>query len=146
MPSEHLLCLSNALCTIEPPPTISSHFVCAGQLIPILLRIEMVEYHLAQQSWKGEGALVVSDDSGQQLLVVPIQFLRLGKVQTYAYVQQQVEAAWEQPGHLIHSNGGSALASDTASSGTLTFRRSGMWYYVPHTATRAIRSGSAAGF
>lgn len=101
----------------------------------------MAEYHLAQQSWKAEGALVVSDESGQQLLVVPIQFLRLGRVQKYSYVQQQVEATWREPGHLVRADGTAALADDTAIAGKLTFRRAGMCGIVYHS---AILTSSAA--
>lgn len=93
--------------------------------VPLLLRVEMTEYHLAQQYWRAEGALVIRDDSGQQLLVVPIEFLRQGRVQNYGYVQQQLGAAWAEPGHLSCPDGTPAPLDGTAVAGNLTFRRAG---------------------
>lgn len=89
----------------------------------------MTEYHLAQQYWRAEGALVIRDDSGQQLLVVPIAFLRQGRVQSYGYVQQQLGAAWAEPGHLICPDG-------TAVAGNLTFRRAGTCRTAPQFLTQ----------
>lgn len=85
------------------------------------------KYLLAQESWAQEGALVIVDQSQQQLLVIPLKFMRDGHLRTFAYVYEQIEYCFEQSGHLTTSvtDAGHVLQGDEVRAGRYIFVRSG---------------------
>lgn len=62
---------------------------------------QRVGYPLAAQRWPAEGIAVFSDQSGQQLLVFSIEFLKKGKVDTFAFILQCIKMAFVTGGGHI---------------------------------------------
>lgn len=83
-------------------------------------------YLLAQESWSQDGAVVVMDESQQQLMVIPIRFMREGHVRTFAYVYEQLSFCFEEEGHLIRMSSGEAVThTDEVHPGRYLLVRSG---------------------
>ncbi|CAO1616311.1 unnamed protein product [Sympodiomycopsis kandeliae] len=62
---------------------------------------QRVGYPLAASRWPAEGTAAIFDQSGQQLLVLSIEFLRKGKVDTFAFILQCIEMAFvTEGGHI----------------------------------------------
>jgi hypothetical protein len=81
-------------------------------------------YPLAQEWWFRLGNVTVRDESGQRLLVIPIDFMQGGLVDTYAYIADQVRCAYVEEGDLFDA--GRALnLHETVHAGEVRFRRKG---------------------
>lgn len=84
-----------------------------------------VTYPLSHSYWPSEGALTVYDESGQRLLTFPIRFLRLGLVQNYTYVIEQIQLCFEEAGFLVQPDGNRVPRDGVSLAGTLIYRREG---------------------
>lgn len=87
---------------------------------------QVQRYPLAQVYWDGEGSLRVDDDSGQRLLLLPIRFLRYGRVRRYSFVLQQLKNCYLEPGFLVNSESGETMSGDeSVREGVVIYRHFG---------------------
>lgn len=81
---------------------------------------------LAAASWSDQGVLVVSDASGQQLVVVPIEFMLRGHTGTFAFVYEVLRLCFEEDGVIRYSLEGEEIGEELpVSSGRFWFQRVG---------------------
>lgn len=89
---------------------------------------QRIGYPLAAQRWQGSGSAVVLDESGQQLLVFPVEFLQRGNVDTVAFVLHCVSMAFVvESGSLRSESGSKQSPSDKVKAGRFVFYRESQW-------------------
>lgn len=87
---------------------------------------QRVGYKTSDLRWGDEGLAIVLDRSGQQLLVVPIQFLRQGIVNNFAYILRCIHWAYVVSGGHIRNEQGIALnALDAVTPGRFVYWNDG---------------------
>lgn len=71
---------------------------------------ERITYRLAYQGWSSEGGCILLDESGQQLMIVPVEFARRGHVDNIGYVYQQLDFCYEAASdYVIQDEAGAVL-------------------------------------
>jgi HNH endonuclease len=86
--------------------------------------METQYYTVASQKWEGPLFSVV-DQSGQELLDIPLEFARKGLCNTIAFALSQVNFCYEELGHLRSADGRDLLdPSEPLLAGIATFVRS----------------------
>ncbi|KAK0562189.1 hypothetical protein OC844_002819 [Tilletia horrida] len=104
--------------------------------------MERINYPTSAKIWRGdagstEGNARICDESGQELVQLPIEFLRLGQVQTVAFALQMVAFTFVEPGTLLRD--GQQLQPDgQVTAGDYVFRRDDALQEpcTPHTGPR----------
>lgn len=95
--------------------------------------LQRVGYKASANVWRGQGLAVVLDRSGQQLLVVPIEFLRQGMVDNFAYILQCVQMAFVvSGGHMRNEQGITLDPLDAVTPGRFIYWNDGK-YKSPRT-------------
>lgn len=85
---------------------------------------DRIWYPLAQEWWFRLGKVTVRDESGQCLLVLPIEFMQDGLVDTYSYVAEQVRCCYVDDGDLFDA-GHAVDLHETVRAGEVRFCRKG---------------------
>ena len=88
-------------------------------------------YPLALEWWATGGALRVSDQTGQTLVTLPLEFMLAGHVSTNAYVSEQVFNTFDEEGVLMTSEGTLLTPEIEARPGKLLFVRNGEHFSSP---------------
>jgi hypothetical protein len=83
-------------------------------------------YPLAQEWWPAKGFLSVIDEAKQQLLLLPIDYLEIGHVSTFAFVMQQIAFCYEEEGMLQNSDESNVVLAAQVHAGQDCFLRAGM--------------------
>lgn len=82
-------------------------------------------YPLAQEWWSSEGAISIYDESGRRLLLLPMEFMKLGQADTLGFVVEQLSNCYEEKGTLHRVDGSAAAPGDTVRAERLVFARAG---------------------
>lgn len=83
-------------------------------------------YKVAARTWPEDGVAVVLDESGQQLVVIPIRFVASGQTDSFRYVYEQIRFCYDESGLLYDSTlSGPISESERVRPGRYTFRRDG---------------------
>lgn len=73
---------------------------------------ERIHYQLSHRHWSSEGACILRDEGGQQLLVLPVSFLRLGGVGTFAFALSQLHFCFEDTSQCVLEDQSGAVVLD----------------------------------
>ncbi|KAK0535151.1 hypothetical protein OC835_002459 [Tilletia horrida] len=114
---------SNARIDVEPSPNFTAS--------------QSTYQHRAPNRYRSRQTDGACDESGQELVQLPIEFLRLGQVQTVAFALQMVAFTFVEPGTLLRD--GQQLQPDgQVTAGDYVFRRDDALQEpcTPHTGPR----------
>lgn len=83
---------------------------------------ERIGYELSDEVWGGQGTAVVTDRSGQELLIVPVNFVRQGLVDNFAYILQCVHRSFVvNGGHICNEQGVALGPLDAVTPGRFVY-------------------------
>lgn len=85
-------------------------------------------YRLAARFWRDEGIVTVLDATFNQLVAIPVAFMRKGHVETFAFVYEQIGYCFEETGTLVTSlqDGEEVQDSSPVHAGRYWWKRSGV--------------------
>lgn len=88
----------------------------------------MASYRLAARFWRDEGIITVLDATSNQLVAIPIAFMRKGHVDTFAFVYEVIGYCFEETGTLVTllQDGEEVQASSPATAGKFWWKRAGV--------------------
>ncbi|CAO1618056.1 unnamed protein product [Jaminaea pallidilutea] len=86
---------------------------------------ERIHYQLSHRHWSSEGACILRNEDGQQLLVLPVSFLRLGGVGDFAFALRQLQFCFEETSQCgLEDHAGAVVHGHEAiQAGQYTVRR-----------------------